>query len=107
MLVHLNSSPKPREAMGGTRFFPPDPQVETAAQAFAEKEGLIWHPSWKLKVIQMYETTLVRHGVMTVGPPGSGKSSIISTLQVLPPHLARSSPVGQKNPPDPAETFYF
>lgn len=47
-----------------------------------DKEGLIAHPSWCLKVIQLYETTLVRHGVMMVGPPGSGKSSTISTLQV-------------------------
>lgn len=60
----------------------PPAQVEAAAREFVEREGLISHPSWNLKVIQMYETTLVRHGVMTVGPPGSGKSSIISTLQV-------------------------
>lgn len=57
------------------------PQVESAARASLESEGLIAHPSWVLKVIQLYETTLVRHGVMTVGPPGSGKSSTISTLQ--------------------------
>lgn len=58
-------------------------KVESAARASVEKEGLINHPSWCLKVIQLYETTLVRHGVMMVGPPGSGKSSTISTLQVL------------------------
>lgn len=56
-------------------------QVESAVLASVEKDGLIPHPSWCLKVIQLYETTLVRHGVMTVGPPGSGKSSIIHTLQ--------------------------
>lgn len=57
--------------------------MESAAKASIEKEGLIPHPSWCLKVIQLYETTLVRHGVMMVGPPGSGKSSTITTLQVL------------------------
>lgn len=57
-------------------------QVESAARASIEKEGLIPHPSWCLKIVQLYETTLVRHGVMTVGPPGSGKSSTISILQV-------------------------
>ncbi|CAN0142261.1 unnamed protein product, partial [Pylaiella littoralis] len=56
-------------------------EVESAARASVEKEGLINHPSWCLKVVQLYETTLVRHGVMMVGPPGSGKSSTISTLQ--------------------------
>ncbi|CBN78680.1 dynein heavy chain [Ectocarpus siliculosus] len=56
-------------------------EVESAAKSFIDKEGLIAHPSWCLKVIQLYETTLVRHGVMMVGPPGSGKSSTISTLQ--------------------------
>ncbi|CAM9783470.1 unnamed protein product [Ectocarpus sp. 6 AP-2014] len=56
-------------------------EVESAAKSFIDKEGLIAHPSWCLKVIQLYETTLVRHGVMMVGPPGSGKSSTIGTLQ--------------------------
>lgn len=58
-------------------------KVESAARWHIEKEGLTPHPSWCLKVVQLYETTLVRHGVMMVGPPGSGKSSTISTLQVF------------------------
>ena len=32
-------------------------------------------------MIQLYETTLVRHGIMLVGPPGAGKSNIINVLQ--------------------------
>ena len=32
-------------------------------------------------MIQLYETALVRHGIMIVGPSGSGKSKIISCLQ--------------------------
>ncbi|CAM9240120.1 unnamed protein product [Discosporangium mesarthrocarpum] len=56
-------------------------EVEAAMQESIAKEGLVSHPSWCLKIVQLYETTLVRHGIMMVGPPGSGKSCIISTLQ--------------------------
>ena len=37
----------------------------------AEK-GLQAHTSWLNKCIQLYETYLVRHGIMVVGPAGSG-----------------------------------
>ena len=34
------------------------------------------HPTWVNKCIQLYETYLVRHGIMLVGPAGGGKSAI-------------------------------
>ncbi|GLD99919.1 hypothetical protein PINS_up008647 [Pythium insidiosum] len=39
------------------------------------------HGAWVAKVLQFYETTLVRHGIIVVGPAGSGKSEIFRTLQ--------------------------
>eukprot|EP01035_Chromulina_nebulosa_P017188 gene17188-22707_t len=55
--------------------------LRSALASVCESDNLILHPSWTIKVIQLYETTLVRHGIMMVGPAGSGKSKIISTLQ--------------------------
>lgn len=34
------------------------------------------HTTWVNKCIQLYETYLVRHGIMLVGPSGGGKSAI-------------------------------
>ncbi|KAH8068253.1 dynein light chain binding protein [Aureococcus anophagefferens] len=55
--------------------------LQKVVSGVVDKYGLIKHPSWNLKVVQLYETTLVRHGIMMVGPPGSGKSTIIKVLQ--------------------------
>lgn len=56
-------------------------ELKVALTNVVEADKLIMHPSWTIKVIQLYETTLVRHGIMMVGPSGSGKSKIISSLQ--------------------------
>jgi dynein heavy chain len=57
------------------------PALKTCLAAVVEQEKLILHTMWTVKIIQLYETTLVRHGIMMVGPAGSGKSRIINCLQ--------------------------
>jgi dynein heavy chain len=36
--------------------------------------------TWFIKIIQLYEQSLVRHGFMVVGTVGSGKTTIMETL---------------------------
>ncbi|XP_031787006.1 dynein heavy chain 1, axonemal isoform X2 [Nasonia vitripennis] len=48
------------------------------------------------KVIQLYETTLVRHGLMLVGPTGSGKTKCYEVLQKTCTRLrGRAQPSGK------------
>ena len=35
---------------------------------------------WRIKIIQLYETSLVRHGFMIVGCVGSGKTTLMNVL---------------------------
>lgn len=45
-----------------------------------EKQGLQSEEIFIKKCIQLYETTIVRHGLMLVGPTGGGKTSCIRVL---------------------------
>lgn len=57
------------------------PQVEkTIPQVIQNKGGLINTDKFQLKIIQLHETALVRHGFMLVGPSGSGKTTIMNIL---------------------------
>ncbi|RVE46462.1 hypothetical protein evm_008872 [Chilo suppressalis] len=55
-------------------------EMQRAIAVVTERTGLVNHPDWNLKIIQLFETSLVRHGLMTMGPTGSGKTTCIHTL---------------------------
>lgn len=57
------------------------PQLEAALKVVVENNKLVYHPTWIGKTLQLYDTTLVRHGIMLVGPSGGGKTQIFKCLR--------------------------
>ncbi|CAD7937238.1 unnamed protein product [Amoebophrya sp. A120] len=56
------------------------PEIDGGARKIAKAKKLTEWDTWMLKIIQLYETSLVRHGFMLVGPTACGKTEIMMTL---------------------------
>ena len=54
--------------------------IEKGNKAIVKRLKLVEYAPWMLKIIQLYETSLVRHGFMLVGPTLCGKTEIMTTL---------------------------
>ena len=73
-------------------------QVSRALEKVALEKGLQLHATWLNKCIQLYETYLVRHGIMLVGPSGGGKSSIEECLAGALTELGTKHVIWRMNP---------
>ncbi|KAH9641787.1 hypothetical protein HF086_003913 [Spodoptera exigua] len=72
--------------------------IQNAISVVTRGNGLTNHPDWNLKIIQLYETSLVRHGLMTMGPTGSGKTTCIHTLMAALTEIGRPHREMRMNP---------
>merc|ERR1719230_1454184 len=57
------------------------PEIEAAIEVSCNEQNLVLHGTWIRKIIQLYETYLVRHGIMVVGSAGCGKTNITYSLR--------------------------
>ncbi|XP_025602682.2 dynein axonemal heavy chain 1-like [Athalia rosae] len=78
--------------------------LEASIRKSIKTKGLQDIDEYVKKVIQLYETTVVRHGLMLVGPTGSGKTKCYEILKDACTNL-RGKPQPSGKPFTPVHTF--
>lgn len=85
--------------------FPPMGDSDDSTKAFLDilneictEDHLEFLPSWTEKCLQLYESSIVRHGLMVVGPPKSGKSSIVDAVSKALCRMGTKTHVWRMNP---------
>lgn len=76
----------------------PAGSFHAALQAAIKDSGLQAHGPWLSKCLQLHDTLQVRHGVIVVGPSGSGKSAMIDSLAAAYTRLGQKTVVWRMNP---------
>ncbi|KAK9865923.1 hypothetical protein WJX84_001850 [Apatococcus fuscideae] len=74
------------------------PDISAALEKVVKERNLQLHTTWLNKCIQLYETYLVRHGIMLVGPAGSGKTAICECLAAALTELGTKHVCWRMNP---------
>ncbi|KAK9841874.1 hypothetical protein WJX81_008571 [Elliptochloris bilobata] len=74
------------------------PDISSALGKVVAERGLQAHAPWLNKCIQLYETYLVRHGIMLVGPSGAGKTAIMECLAAALTELGTKHVIWRMNP---------
>jgi dynein heavy chain, axonemal len=72
--------------------------VSAALDRVVASKNLQPHPTWLNKNIQLYETYLVRHGIMVIGPTGSGKTAIVESLSAAMTEMGTKHVLWKMNP---------
>ncbi|CDJ35908.1 Dynein heavy chain axonemal, related [Eimeria mitis] len=73
-------------------------EVETAVLQELQKRGLIRTDEFLIKIMQLYETSVVRHGFMLVGDSCSGKTTIANTLTAALTAIGQQTRIVTMNP---------
>lgn len=81
---------------GGSRISMND--FSTKIQMVCKDEGLQCHEHWLEKCTQLYESSIVRHGIMVVGPSRSGKSTAIEAVAKTLTCMGQKTSIWRMNP---------